>query len=62
VRRLTDGKDFAWGSVQKVLDDENYVQKKKQSPSIKKTLLVPLTSDKGLCGAINSGKYRVSLV
>jgi F-type H+-transporting ATPase subunit gamma len=29
VRRLDEGKNFAVGSVQKVIDNESYLQKKK---------------------------------
>lgn len=54
INRLMNGKQFAVGSVQKMLDNESYLQKKKPANSVKKTLLVPFTSDKGLCGGINS--------
>jgi len=37
------------------LANESYLQKKIAAPVIKRTLLVPLSSDKGLCGGINSG-------
>jgi len=40
------------------MENESYLQKKKPQIGIKKTLLVPLTSDKGLCGSINSGIVR----
>ena len=41
-----------------MLENDTYLQKRKVSPVVKKTLLVPLTSDKGLCGGINSGIVR----
>lgn len=59
VRRLDRGKDFAVGSVQKMLDNEGYVQKKKAADKVpNKTLLVPITGDKGLCGAANTNIAR----
>ncbi len=44
--------------MQKVFDNETYVQKKKSSVSVKKTMLVPITTDKGLCGGTNSSIIR----
>jgi F-type H+-transporting ATPase subunit gamma len=58
VNRLDKGKEFGVGSVQRMLDNESYLQKKKATPTIKKSLLVPLTSDKGLCGGVNSSIVR----
>ena len=34
------------------------MHKKKQPVSVKKTLIVPITSDKGLCGGTNSNIVR----
>lgn len=57
--RLENGRNFAVGSVQKLLDNESYVQKKKaSSATVKTTLLVPFTSDRGLCGSVNSSIIR----
>lgn len=56
--RLEGGKNFAVGSVQKLLENESYVQKKKATPAVKTTLLVPFTSDRGLCGSVNSSIIR----
>ena len=56
--RLEHGKNFALTSVQKMLENESYVQKKKASPAVKTTLLVPFTSDRGLCGSVNSNVIR----
>jgi F-type H+-transporting ATPase subunit gamma len=58
VNRLDKGKEFGVGSVQRMLDNESYLQKKKSTPTIKKSLLVPITSDKGLCGGVNSTIVR----
>lgn len=56
--RLENGRNFAVGSVQKLLENESYVQKKKSGSSVKTTLLVPFTSDRGLCGSVNSSIVR----
>lgn len=58
VGRLEKAKTFGVGSVDKILNSETYVQKKKQPVSVKKTLLVPITTDKGLCGGTNSNIVR----
>lgn len=58
VARLEKGKNFGLNTLQTIFNNEPYLQKKKQLPTIKKTLLVPLTSDRGLCGGINSGIIR----
>ena len=58
TRILDNGKNFGLGSVQKLLDNETYLQKKLPEYSIKKSLIVPVTSDKGLCGGCNSAIVR----
>ncbi|EGR32156.1 ATP synthase gamma subunit, putative [Ichthyophthirius multifiliis] len=58
VSRLEKGRNFALGSVSRVLENEPYVQKKKSTTTPKTTLLVPFTSDRGLCGSINSSVVR----
>ena len=58
VNRLEKGRNFGTNTVQAMFNNEPYLQKKKQMPVIKKTLLVPLTSDRGLCGGSNSGIIR----
>ena len=56
--RLERGKNFGVSTVNTVLANESYLQKKKQPINVKRTLLVPITSDRGLCGGINSGIIR----
>jgi ATP synthase, F1 gamma subunit len=57
--RLEQGKEFGIRTVQNVFANESYLQKKRQdAPPAKKSLLVPITSDKGLCGGVNSGIVR----
>ena len=40
------------------MNNESYLAKKKATDSIKKTLIVPFSSDKGLCGGVNSTIVR----
>lgn len=58
ISRLEKAKDFGVGSVQKVIDNETYIKKKQVAFTPKKWMLVPITSDKGLCGGVNSGVVR----
>lgn len=58
LARLDRGKNFGVKTVQSILANESYLQKKKTGHTIKKTLLVPITSDRGLCGAINTSIVR----
>jgi len=56
--RLEAGKNFGISTVQSIFANESYLQKKNLSFSVKKTLAVPITSDKGLCGGVNSSVVR----
>ena len=56
--RLEGGKDFGHESIEKIIKSDNYIQKKIQGSSSNKKLYVPFTSDKGLCGGINSTIIR----
>ena len=58
VGRLEKAKFFGVGSIDKIINSETYLHKKKQPVNVKKTLLVPITSDKGLCGGTNSNIVR----
>lgn len=58
VGRLEKAKFFGVGSVNKVINSETYLQKKRSPVTVKKTLLVPITTDKGLCGGTNSNIVR----
>lgn len=58
VGRLERAKFFGVGSVNKVINSETYLQKKRSPVTVKKTLLVPFTTDKGLCGGTNSNIVR----
>jgi len=57
--RLERGKYFAYESIDKIFKSDLIMQRKTQSlGSGQRSLLVPITSDKGLCGGINSGLIR----
>lgn len=58
VQRLERGKNFGIRTVNTIFANEPYLQKKAHAANVKKTLLVPITSDRGLCGAINSSIVR----
>jgi F-type H+-transporting ATPase subunit gamma len=59
LTRLEAGREFGIRTIQNVFANESYLQKKKQETGpAKKTLIVPITSDRGLCGGVNSGIVR----
>lgn len=58
LARLEKGKNFGVGAVQNMLANESYLQKKSLNFNVKKSLLVPFTSDRGLCGGNNSSIVR----
>lgn len=59
IRRLENGKNFGYSSVDMIFKTDLYMQRKMPNEVANpRQLLVPITSDKGLCGAINSGVAR----
>ena len=59
IRRLNEGKDFGKDAVETIFKTDLYMQRKMPNSSNKpRQLIVPLTSDRGLCGSINSGIVR----
>lgn len=59
LQRLDRGKHFAFGSIDKIFKSDLIMQRKTQTLGQgNKTLIVALTSDRGLCGGINSGLIR----
>lgn len=60
LQRLENGRNFGHETIDKMLKSDSYMQKKIDSTSqnLNKTLYVPFTSDKGLCGGINSSIVR----
>lgn len=59
LTRLSNGKDFGHKAVDMIFKSDAYLQRKQpEAPAEPVELLVPITSDKGLCGGINSGIVR----
>ena len=60
LQRLESGKEFAYASIDKMLKSDLIMQRKTQGLTIAggKTMVVAITSDRGLCGGINSGLIR----
>lgn len=59
LARLESGKNFAYTSLEKVFKSDLLMQKKTQGLTHGQvTVIVPITSDKGLCGGINTGIVR----
>ena len=60
LRRLEDGKSFGYKSVDMMFKSDAYLQRKAPLADIHDAseFLVPLTSDNGLCGGINSNIVR----
>ena len=59
VQRLDNGKSFGYYSFDTVMKSDTYLQKRPIIESkIMKTLLIPITTDKGFCGGINSSIIR----
>lgn len=60
LARLESGKDFGYNSVDMIFKSDLFLQRKAPLQEIPNAseLLVPLTSDKGLCGSINSAIVR----
>lgn len=60
LKRLEDGKNFGYKSVDMMFKSDQYLQRKAPSTEIHDAseVLVPLTSDRGLCGGINSNIVR----
>jgi F-type H+-transporting ATPase subunit gamma len=67
LARLEQGREFAFSSIDKIFKSDLIMQRKTQGLTIGggKTVIVPITSDRGLCGGINSGivreiKYKIN--
>lgn len=59
LMRLERGQHFGNQAVDMVFKTDMYMQRRApEAPNNPKTLLVPLTSDKGLCGGVNSSIVR----
>ena len=59
LRRLDAGKNFGINAVEMMIKADGYMEKRRFRPAENpKELIVPVTSDKGLCGSTNSGVIR----
>lgn len=58
LRRLAAGKEFGVSSIDNMFAQDTYMKERLPSMAGGKELLVPVTSDKGMCGSINSGIIR----
>lgn len=58
LRRLAAGKNFGVSSIDNMFAQDTYFKERLPSSAGGKELLVPVTSDKGMCGSINSGVIR----
>jgi F-type H+-transporting ATPase subunit gamma len=59
LNRLNNGKNFGNKAIDMIFKSDQYMQRR--APDVNnnpKMLLVPLTSDKGMCGGVNSGIMR----
>jgi len=58
ILRLNRGKHFGVNVVPAIMENDPYLQRKKGTEAPKKTCIVALTGDKGLCGSVNSQIVR----
>ena len=59
LSRLEAGKNYGINSINMLFKSDQFMQRKMPAePSDPQTLIVPITSDKGLCGAVNSVVVR----
>lgn len=58
IQRLNNGKDFGVHMLPKVFDMDSYSKSKTENFEPQKILMIPITTDKGLCGGINSNTLR----
>lgn len=58
LKRLADGKEYGVSSIDTLFNSDTYMKDRIQNVSGGAELLVPITSDKGMCGSINSGIIR----
>lgn len=59
LQRLDKGKNFGVNAIDMIFKSDQFMQRKlPNEPAEPSVLYVPLTSDKGLCGAVNSSIIR----
>lgn len=58
LRRLAAGKEFGVGSLDTLFESDTYMKERQPPVGQGVELLVPISSDKGMCGSLNSGIVR----
>jgi len=59
LQRLSNGKNFGVNGVDMMFTSDKYMKDRApNAPTDAEELIVALTSDKGMCGSINSGVIR----
>lgn len=59
LKRLEDGRNFGTDAIDMIFKSDQHLQRKMPAEVQEPTqIFVPITSDKGLCGAINSSIVR----
>lgn len=58
LSRLMNGKNFGYQLAPAILEADPYVKKRQVEAKNNKILLLPITTDRGLCGGINSNLLR----
>ena len=58
LRRLAAGKEFGVGAIDTLFESDTYMKERQPPVGQGNQLLVPITSDKGMCGSLNSGIVR----
>lgn len=59
LARLEGGRNFGHDAVKMIFNSDSFMQRKMPAEVLEpQTLVVPVTSDKGLCGAVNSAIVR----
>jgi len=57
--RLEKGKNYGVNAVDMIFKSDQFMQRKMgEDPNDPSLVIVPITSDKGLCGAVNSSIVR----
>jgi len=57
--RLQRGREFGLNAIDMIFKSDQFMQRKiNPTPDFPATLFVPISSDKGLCGAVNSSVVR----
>ena len=59
LKRLTAGREYGLNAIDMIFKSDQFMQRKApMEPQNPSTVIVPITSDKGLCGGVNSTIVR----